>query len=137
MPREDRRTHWLSKKPAAGREGQGHLCRGGERSIEMRYLSRRSLGLVVAAAVVTVAASLAFATGGRAASPNICLRPSAVDTSTGRLMPASCVTELVAPHFVTAGADAISVTKFTNESSGGATATHTAVSATFPTATGV
>jgi hypothetical protein len=100
----------------------------------MRYLSRNSLGLVGLAALVAVAGALAFAAGGRAASPNICTHPSALDPSTGQLTGASCVTQLVAPHFITAGSDAISVTKFTNESGGAANATHVVITVTFPSA---
>jgi hypothetical protein len=86
----------------------------------------RLLGLGVAALAV-LAGVLAFATGSRAASGNICMTPS-VGTP---LSAASCVTEVVAPHFT--GGPAISFTKFHNESgSGGATATHVLLSVTFP-----
>jgi hypothetical protein len=79
---------------------------------------------VVAATTAGVVALLVFASGGGAASGNICASPS--------LTSASCVKESLSPHVVTANGDAISVTDFKNEAGiGGATATHTVVSATF------
>jgi hypothetical protein len=88
------------------------------------------LGLGVAALAV-VAAVLAFAGGGRAASGNICL----VNSGTPPTTPASCVTETVGPHFISSSASsAISFTKFHNEAIGGATATHVLLAVTFPDA---
>jgi hypothetical protein len=87
----------------------------------------RLLGLGVAALAV-LAGVLASATGSRAASGNICTTPS---LGTPPSTPATCVTEVVAPHFT--GGPAISFTKFHNEAGvGGATATHVALSVTFP-----
>jgi len=92
----------------------------------MRYLSRKSFGLAGVALLVAAAAALAFAGGGRAASPNICAGPS-----TGSpLSPATCVQQFVGPHFIAPGANAISVTKFHNE--GTASATHLVLSVLFP-----
>jgi hypothetical protein len=94
----------------------------------MRYKTRAIVALCGAAALVAVAVSLAFASAGRAASTNICNSPSTGTPLSG----ASCVTELVAPHFISPGNDAFSVTKFVNESSnGGATATHLVLSVAF------
>ena len=84
----------------------------------------KAFGLVGVTAAAVVAAVLVLASGGAAAGKNICSVPSPTA--------ASCVTELVAPHFITAGADALSVTKFTNESgNGGGTATHVVLSVGF------
>jgi hypothetical protein len=84
-------------------------------------------GLAAAVAAAAVIASLlAFASGGQAASPNICTTPSTATSN------ASCVTELVTPHVLTAGGDAVSITSFTNQSGGGATATHVALHVAFP-----
>lgn len=94
----------------------------------MRYRSRRFVALGGIAALTALALTLAFATGSRAASPNICNTPSVGGS------PASCVAELVAPHFIASGSDAISVTKFTNESDGGANATHVVLEVDFPSA---
>lgn len=83
-------------------------------------------GLFALAGTIAVAAVLGTAGIGKAASPNICLSSS---TSTKN---ASCVAQLTAPHVVTAGQDAVSVTRFTNQSGvGGSTATHVVLSATF------
>jgi archaellum component FlaF (FlaF/FlaG flagellin family) len=82
-------------------------------------------GLAAAVTAVAVIASLlAFASGGKAASPNVCTTSSTETTN------ASCVAELVSPHVLTANKDAVSVTSFTNQASG-ATATHVVVSVTF------
>jgi hypothetical protein len=87
------------------------------------------LALGGAAALVVVAAALAFAAGSRAASGNICSKPSTGNPLTG----ATCVTQLVEPHFVSSGNDALSVTKFLNQAGGGgATATHVVVAVNFP-----
>ena len=92
----------------------------------MRQRRTRLLGLGVAALAV-LAGVLASATGSRAASGNICTTPS-VGTP---LSAASCVTEVVAPHFT--GGPAISFTKFHSESGiNGATATHVSLTVTFP-----
>lgn len=94
--------------------------------------------LAIGVAVVAVLAGvLAFATGSRAASGNICVGPSLAtadltDFPIG-LTPATCVTEVLAPPFISGAADhAISFTKFHNEAIGGATATHVLLSVTFP-----
>jgi hypothetical protein len=92
----------------------------------MQSQTRTILALCGITATIAVAVALAFVSGGRAASTNICIVPS---TGTP-LSAASCVKELVAPHFITAGNDAVALTKFTNESTG-ATATHVVVSVSF------
>jgi hypothetical protein len=76
------------------------------------------------AALAVAAAVLAFASGGRAAGSSICLTPSTPTSN------ASCVSQSVAPHVVTANGDALSVTQFTNQSDG-LTATHVVVRVTF------
>jgi archaellum component FlaF (FlaF/FlaG flagellin family) len=82
-------------------------------------------GLAAAVTAVAVIASLlAFASGGKAASPNVCTISSTPTTN------ASCVSEFASPHVLTANKDAVSVTSFTNQASG-ATATHVVVSVTF------
>ena len=82
-------------------------------------------GLVAAVTAVAVIASLlAFASGGKAASPNVCTISSTPNSN------ASCVAELVSPHVLTPNKDAVSVTSFTNQASG-ATATHVVVSVSF------
>jgi hypothetical protein len=84
-------------------------------------------GLFAIVGTIAVAAVLGTAGIGKAASPNICLTAS-TSTPTN----ASCVAQLTAPHVLTAGQDAVSVTRFTNQSGlGGATATHVVLSATF------
>ncbi|HEU5279645.1 MAG TPA: hypothetical protein VFU26_12170 [Gaiellaceae bacterium] len=90
----------------------------------------RPSGSVIVIAAAVFAAVLAWASGGRAASPNICITPSTATSN------ASCVTEIVAPHVLTAGGgDAVSITRFRNESGlGGATATHVVISASFSSA---
>ena len=96
----------------------------------MRHVSAKAFGLVgVTGAAVTVAV-LVLATGGTAAGKNICLMPSTTK--------ASCVKEVAAPHFISPPSDvrppsdALSITKFTNESgSGGSTATHVVLSVGF------
>jgi hypothetical protein len=95
----------------------------------MRYQRRKLLALGAATALVGLAAALAFAAGSRAASGNICANPTTTSNPY-----ASCVTELVAPHFISASTDhALSITKFRNEAGlGGATATHLLLSVTFP-----
>jgi hypothetical protein len=94
---------------------------------------RKLLALGGVAALVVLTGLLAFAAGSRAASGNIC------NTPTVGVSAASCVTELVVPHFIsTATANAVSVTKFHNESGiGGANATHVLLSLTFPDTTAV
>jgi hypothetical protein len=91
--------------------------------------------LAVVAAAAVIGSLLAFTTVGRAASPNICNTSSTATTN------ASCVDQTVAPHVLTANEDAVSITRFTNQSGvGGATATHVVLRATFPspvTVTGV
>ncbi len=83
-------------------------------------------GLVALVGAVVLSAVLGTAGVGKAASPNICLTASTSTTN------ASCVAELTAPHVLTAGEDAVSVTRFTNQSNlGGASATHVVLSATF------
>ena len=83
-------------------------------------------GLFALVGTIAVAAVLGTAGIGKAASPNICITASTSTTN------ASCVAELTAPHVLTAGKDAVSVTRFTNQSGlGGATATHVVLSATF------
>jgi hypothetical protein len=103
----------------------------------MRYGWRKFIVFVGMAVLAALALALAFASGGRAASPNVCNTPSVTPSGGGPLTAASCVTELVAPHFIASGADAISVTKFTNESSGGANATHVVLEVDFPSAVNV
>jgi hypothetical protein len=90
-------------------------------------------GLAAAVAVAAVIASfLALASGGQAASPNICKTQFTGTTN------ASCMTETVLPHFLTAGQDGVSVTEFRNESGiGGATATHVVVSVAFSTSVAI
>jgi hypothetical protein len=90
-------------------------------------------GLAAAVAATAVIASLlAFASGGQAASPNICTTPSTATSN------ASCVTELVTPHVLTTGGDAVSITSFTNQSGiGGATATHVVLKVAFPSSVSV
>jgi hypothetical protein len=84
-------------------------------------------GLFALVGTIAVAAVLGTAGIGKAASPNIC-----VTASTSTPTNASCVAELTAPHVLTAGEDAVSVTRFKNESGlGGASATHVVLSATF------
>jgi hypothetical protein len=97
----------------------------------MKQHRTKLLAVGGAAALAVIAAVLAFAAGGRAASGNICKTPSLGSPPS---TPASCVTEVSAPHFITAaGGEAISFTKFHNESGiGGATATHVLLSVTFP-----
>jgi hypothetical protein len=91
----------------------------------LREYPRIKPGVVaVVAAAAVIASLLAFAAGGKAASPNVCTTGSTSTTN------ASCVTELVSPHVLTANKDAVSVTSFTNQSSG-ATASHVVVSTTF------
>jgi hypothetical protein len=98
----------------------------------MRKRSFRFGGVVVLVVAISVAAVLAWAGRSRAASGNICAVPT-VGTGTN-LSESSCVTERTAPHF-SSGGSAVSVTKFFNGSgSGGATATHTVISVTFPSA---
>jgi hypothetical protein len=94
----------------------------------MRSHRMKLLALGGAVALVVLAAVLAFAAGSRAASGNICNSPTVSGS------PASCVTELVAPHFISTSSDtALSVTKFHNEAGiGGATATHVMLTVTFP-----
>ncbi len=90
----------------------------------MRYVSAKALGLVGVTSAAVIAAVLVLASGGTAAGKNICLTPSTTV--------ASCVKEVAAPHFISQGADALSITKFTNESgSGGGTATHVVIAAGF------
>jgi hypothetical protein len=98
----------------------------------MRQQRTKFIGVSVAV-IAALAGVLAFAAGTRAASGNVC------NTPTVNGGPASCVTQLVAPHFIsTPGDKAISVTKFRNEAGiGGATATHVALAVTFPAATAV
>lgn len=83
-----------------------------------------SIGFVPLAVAAAIAA--AFVSGSKAASPSICTKNSTDKTD------ASCVKETVLPHVLTAGQDAVSITKFTNQSGvGGATATHVTVSVSF------
>lgn len=96
----------------------------------MRHRSTKFVAFGAMAALTALTLALAFATGSRAASQNVCNVPSSGSPLSG----ASCVTELVAPHFIATGGDAISVTKFTNESNGGANATHVVVAVAFPSA---
>jgi hypothetical protein len=97
----------------------------------MRYKMRTVLAFCGIVGTIAVAVSLAFVSGGRAASGNICLNPTVNGSA------ASCVTELVTPHFISApvngvASDAISFTKFKNESgAGGATATHVVIQVRF------
>src|SRR5262245_10060702 len=90
----------------------------------MRQLSAKALGLIggTGAAVVAAMLVLVLASGGTAAVKHICTNPSTTQ--------ASCVTELAAPHFISPGADALSVTKFKNEASG-TTATHLVIAVNF------
>ncbi len=91
---------------------------------------------VLGGCAATVATVFVFAGIGGAASPSICMKPSDVN--------ASCVREFVSPHFISKASlsdppskwsQAISSTKFTNESGlGGSTATHVAISVTWPVA---
>jgi hypothetical protein len=84
----------------------------------MRYQTRAIVVLCGVSAIVAVAAALAFVGTGRAAGTNIC--------GDGK-----CLVETLAPHSLAAGVTGVSLTKFTNEASGGATATHTTMSVTF------
>ena len=77
------------------------------------------------AALAVAAAVFAFASGGRAAGSSICLTPSTPTSN------ASCLTQIVTPHVVTANSDALSITQFTNQSDG-LTATHVVVGVAFP-----
>jgi hypothetical protein len=87
------------------------------------------LALGSVAALAVIAAVLALATSSRAASGNICNVNSGTPPST----PASCVTEFVGPDSISTGGDAVSVTKFHNESTNsGATATHVLLTVTLP-----
>lgn len=97
----------------------------------MKQHRTRLLALGVASFAV-LAAVLALATGSRAASGNICK----VNSGTPPSNPASCVTETVAPPYISTAADhAVSFTKFHNEAGvGGATATHVVLKVTFPDA---
>jgi hypothetical protein len=90
----------------------------------MRHVSAKALGLIggTGAAVIAAVLVLVLASGGTAAGKNICANPS--------MTSASCVTELAAPHFISPGADALSVTKFRNEASG-TTATHVVIAVNF------
>jgi hypothetical protein len=104
----------------------------------MRYKTRTVLAFCGIVATVAVAVSLAFVSGGRAASPNVCLTPTPPGGTTS-----SCVTQIVTPHFIsppgTDGVpnDAISITKFLNESgASGATATHLVIGVSFTNAAG-
>ena len=76
-------------------------------------------------ALAAVAAVLALASGGRAAGFSICSTPSTPTSN------ASCLTQIVTPHVVTANSDALSITQFTNQSDG-LTATHVVVGVAFP-----
>jgi hypothetical protein len=91
--------------------------------------------LAVVGAAAVIGSLIAFTTVGKAASPNICTTVSTATTN------ASCVDQTVAPHVLSANEDAVSITRFTNQSGvGGATATHVVLRATFPspvTVTGV
>jgi hypothetical protein len=90
----------------------------------MRLLSVKVFGLVGVTGAAVIASVLVLASGSTAAGKNICLNPSTIA--------ASCVTELAAPHFISPGADALSVTKFKNESgSSGGTATHVVIAVGF------
>lgn len=92
----------------------------------MRKKHLVSCGLFAFVGTIAVAVVLGTAGIGKAASPNICLTASTSTTN------ASCVAQLTAPHVLTAGSDAVSVTRFTNQSGlGGASATHVVLSATF------
>jgi hypothetical protein len=100
----------------------------------MRTNRTKLLALGGMAALVVLTALLAFAAGSRAASGNICN----VNSGTPPTTAASCVTEVVGPHFITAGGTAVSVTKFHNEAgAGGATATHVQLTVTFPDAVSI
>lgn len=94
---------------------------------------RKRFIAVAVGVLVLLAGALAFAAGGRAASGNVCSTPTVSGSA------ASCVSELVVPHFISTPADnAVSVTKFHNESGiGGANATHVLLSLTFPDTTAV
>jgi hypothetical protein len=96
----------------------------------MRHVSRKAFGLIGGTGAVVIAAVLVLvlASGGSAAGKNICAVPSAGSPPS----PASCVTEQVAPGFLsTGGGDALSVTKFTNEAAG-TTAAHVVLAVNFP-----
>jgi hypothetical protein len=98
--------------------------------VRKNRLINPGLAAAVAAAAAATASVLALASGGEAASPTICSRAS---TATAN---ASCMTEQVVPHVLTAGKDAVSATHFTNQSGvGGATATHAVLSLTLRDAT--
>src|SRR5205823_28962 len=101
----------------------------GEEILKMRPLSVKGFGLSGVTGAAVIASVLVLASGSTAAGKNICLNPSTTA--------ASCVTELAAPHFISPGADALSVTKFKNESGGGGTATHVVLSVGFPSPVGV
>ena len=104
-----------------------------EGEVLMRQRSRAFIGVIGIAAAVAAAVALALAGQGRAASGNICNVPT-IGTAPS-LTASSCVTETTAPHFVSAGQSAISVTKFFNQSGqSGATATHVVVAVNFPAA---
>jgi len=99
----------------------------------MRHKMRTVLAFCGIVGTIAVAVSLAFVSGGRAASPNVCMHPTINGSA------ASCVTEFVTPHFISPPGtdgipkDAISITKFVNESgASGATATHLAIKVSFP-----
>lgn len=97
--------------------------------MQKNRLINPGLAAAVAAAAV-IASLLALASGGKAASPAIC------GTSSSATANASCMTEQVVPHVLTAGKDAVSATHFTNQSGvGGATATHVVFSLTLRDAT--
>jgi hypothetical protein len=93
-----------------------------------------SLGVGVVGIAIAVAAMLAFAAGGRAASPNVCT--TSANLSANPPVYSSCVKEAVFPHTLGAGLDfaagqsAVSITRFLNQASG-TTATHTDLIATF------
>ena len=90
----------------------------------------RLLALGGVAALAVIAAALAFATGSRAASGNICT----INSGTPPTAQASCIQEFVGPDSISLGGDAVSVTKFHNESTiSGATATHVLLTVTLPT----
>lgn len=97
----------------------------------MRQHRTKLLGLGLAA-LAALAVALAFATGSRAASGNICK----VNSGTPPTTQASCVTETLAPRIIsTAGDSAVSFTKFHNEAGtagSGATATHVMLKVSFP-----
>jgi hypothetical protein len=103
-----------------------------ESTVQKKRLIKPGLAASVTAAVV-IASLLALASGGKAASPNVCATSS---ISASPPVYASCVKQTVFPHTLNAGLDfnagqaAVSSTKFVNES-GGATATHTGLITTF------